>query len=64
MNDLRAKVELKRRVLDKLLEVFIGLVREIDEMDEIDLEQMNKDLLYALHKEKTVGIPGRTYRNY
>lgn len=47
------KAERKKRVLDKLLEFFIQLVREIDKMDETDLDQMNEDLEHALHEEKT-----------
>ncbi len=35
---------LKKRVLDKLLEMFTGLVWEINGMDYEELEQMDKDL--------------------
>ncbi len=45
--------ELKRRVMDKLVEFFTGLVWEINAMNREELEQMNEDLLRALH-EKTI----------
>ena len=44
---------LKKRVLDKLVEFHTSLVWEINKMDYEELEQMDKDLLNALHEEKT-----------
>ncbi len=44
--------ELKKRVFDKLLEFFIGLVREINGYDYEELEQMNKDLDKGIEKWK------------
>lgn len=58
------KTELKKRVfdklevihaeeMDKLKETFIAHVREVNKMDYAELEQMNKELLHALHKKET-----------
>ncbi len=47
------KKELKKRVLGKLVEFFTGLVWEINAMDKSELEQMDKDLLHALHEGQT-----------
>ncbi len=66
------KKELKKRVYDKLLEcyvqqqgdlteAFIEMAREINKMERVGLEQMNKELLHVLHEEKTIGIPRRTH---
>lgn len=47
------KAERKKRVMDKLLEYFIQWVRDINVMDEEELDQLNKDLLNALHEGQT-----------
>ncbi len=66
--------ELKKRVLDKLLEMhagemgklteaFAGHVWKVNKMSYEELEIMNNDLLNVLHKEKTGRNMGTYFRS-
>ncbi len=46
-------LEIHTEEMDKLKETFIEHIREVNAMSREELEQMDKDLLNALHKEKT-----------